>query len=148
MPSLITQEQKDIYSDILNDLHDTFARAIVFYKEPEQMILSSDPNYNPYYNNSRNIQYVQESGIIGGRILYNKQLEKNYSTPEGGEDSSFRFVAPDGFVRVKIRKEDWEIFKDVTDITFDGLHFENYKTPRPHGLFDVKYYTLYLKIKT
>ena len=34
----------------LIDLHDTFGRDIIVYKEAQKVIISTDPNYNYLYN--------------------------------------------------------------------------------------------------
>jgi len=148
MPSLLSQAEKDAYSLPFQDLHDTFSRQIVYFKEPDKVVISTDVNYNPYYDNiDESVEYIFQSGVISARILYNKDVNQDYSTPLGGNKESFRYVSPDGFARIKIRKEDYAVFEDAINITFDGLEFENEKTPRPHGLFQPNFLTLYLKIK-
>jgi len=50
-----------------------------------------------------------------------------------------------GSVRLKINAEDYEFIKDARRFDVDGKRYVLNSTFRPHGLFDNKYYTLYLK---
>jgi hypothetical protein len=44
-----------------------------------------------------------------------------------------------------MRAEDYEYIKDARRFDLDGKRFVLNSSFRPHGLFDNKYYTLYLK---
>ena len=46
---LSSSERASIASNLL-DLHDTFGRDIVVYKEAQKVIISTDPSYNYLYN--------------------------------------------------------------------------------------------------
>ena len=50
-----------------------------------------------------------------------------------------------GTVRLKISAEDYDYIKDAKRFDVDGKRYVLNSSFRPHGLFDNKYYTLYLK---
>lgn len=140
MPSYISDSVKKIFAEQFANLHDTFARDIVVYKEAKKVIINTDPNYNYIYNNtggSTSIQNVPQKFIFKARILYNTNRDAQYfgsaKTPGSGE------------VRIKLKKEDYNQIKDVKRIELDDRMFIVDSDPRAHGLFEVDFYTLYLK---
>ena len=48
---LSPSDRADIAANLL-DLHDTFGRDIIVYKEAQKVIISTDPNYNYLYEYS------------------------------------------------------------------------------------------------
>jgi hypothetical protein len=154
MPSLLTSSEKAELVAVRDDVFDTFSRPIVCWVNPEVTILSSDTNYNysynnPDYQNSEDyVNYTPTSGQFQACILYKNELTREYANPQGSRDENFRLTFDNGDVRIKLKKEDYDNFiKDSINFNFDGFNFDLDKTPRPHGLFDPKYYTLYLKFR-
>jgi hypothetical protein len=152
--NLIGLAERSEYNSAMADIHDTFSRPILVYKTPEQTIISTDTNYNYFYNGPEGnggedyVSYTPVSGVVNARIMYDKNLERLFNSPTGEKDQDFGVTADNGMARLKIKKEDWATyFEGVIDVQFDGFQFENYKVQRPHVLFDPTHYTLYLKIK-
>lgn len=156
MSNLMSNQEKIVYEQAIDDIADTFSREIKAWKTPEKTILSSDENYSfsydsPDYSNDNTRDLVTYSGISGSfmaRIQYDKNLERIFANPQGDRGENFRLIMDDGFVRLKIKSGDYnEFIKDSINIQFDNYNFEIFKTERPHGLFSPKYYTLYLKFR-
>ena len=81
MPSYISDSVKKIFAEQFANLHDTFARDIVVYKEAKKVIINTDPNYNYIYNNTggaTSIQNVPQKFIFKARILYNTNRDAQY----------------------------------------------------------------------
>jgi hypothetical protein len=152
--NLIGANERLVYESVIGDIHDTFSRPILVYKTPETTIVSTDTNYNYFYDGpdantgSEYVEYTPVSGIVNARIQYDKTLEKYFASAKGKEYQDFELVGDAGMVRLKINSGDYSTyFADAIDIQFDGFQFENFRTQRPHGLFSPKYYSLYLRIK-
>jgi hypothetical protein len=149
---LLTQAQKNELSLQIDNIADTFKREIVVYKSPNKIIVSSDPNYNPFDSNNQNIfnpenEWVQSK--FYARILYRNYQDGPYMTPYVGgtlDEAQAKLRSAEGIVRIKIHKNDYENFiKEAKKIEFDGFMFLVETLERPHGLFNTQYYTYYLK---
>lgn len=154
MASLLTNSEKAELEAVRDDIFDTFARSITCWTTPEKTILSSDTNYNFTYmgpdgdSDTDYVEYQPNSGTFMACINYDKKLERYFASPQGTRDESFRLIFDNGTVRVKLKKEDYDNFiKNSINFQFDGYNFDLDKTPRPHGLFDPKYVTLFLKFR-
>jgi hypothetical protein len=147
MASFFPENVKKRLSEQFNNLHDTFAREMVVYKEAQKVVINSDPNYNYIYNETggtTSIQNVPQKKIINARILYDNDRDTEYFG-EFGSSTKIRRVDSTSRVRIKLKKEDYLFIKDAKRIEFDERMFLVDSDPRPHGLFDVYFYTLHLK---
>jgi hypothetical protein len=145
--SLLTQSQKDQLNAAFDDIHETFARDIVVYKEASQIVIITDPNFNPLYNTAgQNTSYVNTPiyRTFKARIFYKDDFTKDYWT-DSKVDGQFKMQTVTGSVRIKLRASDYEFIKDGIRFDIDGKRFVLISSLRPHGLIGVQYYTLYLK---
>jgi len=148
MTSFLSDGEKKALSEQFNDLHDTFAREIVVYKEAKKIVVSTDPGYNYIYNETSaaetSIKNVPQKISMMARILYDDNRDTEYYG-EFSASTKIKRVASASRVRIKLKKDDYLVFKDAKRIEFDGRMFLIDSDPRAHGLFDVYFYTLYLK---
>ena len=147
MTSFLPDDEKKVLAEQFNNLHDTFAREIVVYKEAEKVIVSTDPNYNYLYDETGgqlSIQNVPQKRSMQARILYDDNRDIEYFG-EFSSSTKIKRVDSSSRVRIKLKKVDYEYFNDVKRVEFDGRMFLIDSDPRPHGLFDVHFYTRYLK---
>ena len=145
--SLIGDAAKKKLASHFNDLHDTFARDIVVYKEAQKVVISTDPNYNYIYNNTggaTSVQNIPQKQTFKARILYDDNRDTEYFG-EFGSSTKIKRVDSASRVRIKLKKDDYLYIKDAKRIEFDERMFLVDSDPRPHGLFEVDFYTLYLK---
>ncbi len=154
MPNLVSASLKSSLEQARDNVFDSFSRPLVAWKTPAKTILSTDTNFyysyeGPDYQNDTDlVEYTPVSGTFQACILYDKALERIFANPQGSRDENFRIVMDEGLCRVKLKKDDYDTFiKDSIDIQFDGYQFKIDRTERPHGLFNPKYYTLYLKFQ-
>lgn len=150
MSSLLSQAEKDALSAVIVNVAETFERPITIYKEAQQTVISSDPNYNRFNAADQNagntvipIRYSFPARILYGKKSSNPYMEPYLSKVDGKGQLKIR--TPDEFVRIKIGPSGNAIMADSKRIEFDGTLFEVDSVVRPHGLFDVQYYTYYLK---
>jgi hypothetical protein len=147
MSSFLSDSQKKILSEQFNMLHETFARDIVVYKESQKVIISTDPSYNYIYNNTggeTSVQNVPQKQTFKARVLYDDNRDTEYFG-EFGSSTKVKRVSTASRVRIKLKKEDFDYIKEAKRVEFDGRMFLIDSDPRPHGLFDVYFYTLHLK---
>lgn len=147
MGSLINDSDKEKLESVFDDIHDTFAREIKFIKDAQRVILSTNPNYNYLYKNTRGqIQSVKRQiieDVFMARILYiGKQDEDLF---DGETNSQIKVDKHIGEVRIKVDKKGYEYLKDTKRCEFDGRKFSIVSDEMPHGLFSPRYYNFYLK---
>lgn len=145
--NLISASERTALNAVIDDIHETFAREITVYKEASQVVIITDPNFNPLYNTAGQTTTIINTPVyktFKARILYNDDIGKKYWS-ESGLASQIKLEAVVGSIRLKIKADDYEYIKDARRFDVDGKRYVLNSTFRPHGLFDNQYYTLYLK---
>ena len=145
--NLISASERTALNAVIDDVHETFAREITVFKEASQIVIITDPNFNPLYNTAgQTTSYVNTPvyKTVKVRIYYNNDIDKKYWS-ESGLASQIKLEAVVGSVRIKMRADDYDYIKDARRFDLDGKRFVLNSSFRPHGLFDNQYYTLYLK---
>jgi hypothetical protein len=140
MPSLVSDADKLLYANEFNNIHDTFARAVIAWKTPERVVISSDSNYNFLYNeqDSLEVTYIPVSGIFNCRIQW-QDPSKMGGWPEIREE------VRGNICRIKAKKDFVDFISDAEKIEIDGRPVQALGTNRPHGLFNIDFYTLFFK---
>jgi len=153
MANLISDADRLVLEGLRDDVFDTFARPVVIYVTPDKTVINQNLNYSYSFSNPESsdetdlVTYEPQSYTFNVCIAYNKTLERLYANEQGSRKENFGLKFDNGDVRIKMKIADYELIKDSINFVFDGNNFESDKTPRPHGLFEPKYYTLYLKFK-
>lgn len=147
MTSFLSDDEKIHLAAQFKHLHDTFARDIVVYKEAQKVVINTDPNYNYIYNNSgptTSIENVPQKKVFKARVFYDYNREMEYFGETNAQTKVERISANDR-VRIKLEKADYNYIKGAKRIEFDERMFFIDSDARAHGLFDVDFYTLFLK---
>ena len=151
MASLISDSDKAAYNSVIDDIHDTFARPIVVYKEAEKVVIATSNTFNPYYANNgaaaKTITNVPQSQTFQARIYYWRDFQDEKFN-KYDLDNQAKIQLDKGTVRLKVNEACYVYIKDAKRIEFDGSRFLIDSSFRKHGLFGVQYYTLYLKPTT
>jgi len=145
--SLISTSERAALNSVIDDIHETFARNITVYKEASKVVIITDPNFNPLYDTGEGTtSYVNTPvfKVFKARIQYEDDIGKRYWS-DANMQSQIKVDAIVGTVRLKISAEDYDYIKDAKRFDVDGKRYVLNSSFRPHGLFDNKYYTLYLK---
>ena len=145
--SLVSDSEKAALEAVIDDIHETFAREITVFKEASHVVIITDPSFNPLYQTAGQTTSIINTPVyrtFKARIKYEDDIGKRYWS-EAGLNSQIKLEAVVGSVRLKISAEDYEFIKDGKRFDVDGKRYVLNSTFRPHGLFDNKYYTLYLK---
>jgi hypothetical protein len=147
MGNLISDSDKQALQNAFNDVHDTFARPIYYFKEAKTVVLSTNPSYNPIYQQNSfqksTVKKVTQSGSFSARIKYD--TDKSEGTVSSHEiDSQLKLRVPDGYVRIKVDEDGYNYLKTTKRLDFDGRRFSVESDVRPHGLFKPSFYTFFL----
>jgi len=148
MSSYITDAIKAQYETVMQNMHDTFARPVLAYKDSRKVVISTNADYNYLYNNVRgdatkSIKNQVQFQTFEARILYeDKQREE---LVDGAANSSMKVQRPVGEVRMKVDKTGYDYIKDSKRIEIDGALFYKATDVRRHGLFSPKFFTYYLR---
>jgi len=145
--SLLSDSEKAALDLVIEDVHETFARMITVFKEASEVVIITDPNFNPLYNTAGQTTSIINTPVykqFKARIYYNDDIAKQYWS-ETSVNTQIKLQAIVGTVRLKIRAEDYEYIQDARRFDLDGRRFVLNSSFRGHGLFDSQYYTLYLK---
>ena len=146
MASLITAAEKSALNSVMNSVHDTFSRLITVYKDAVQTVTTQSTSFNSIYGNAgatTSITYTPQSSQIYAAILYAKRFDEDYFADQ--QDSQLKIKMQEGRIRVKIKASDYSTVKDGKRFEFDGQQFFRDSDFRAHGLFDVQFYTFYVK---
>ncbi len=147
MASLITSSEKSALNSVMSDQHDTFARLITIYKRAKETVSAPSVSFNSVYGNAgatTSVTYTPQSTQIYARIMYNKSFDEDYFS-DTEADSQLKIKMQEGKIRLKIKANDYEVAKDALRLEFDnGVYFID-SDFRGHGLFDVQFYTFFVK---
>ena len=143
---LLSDAEKSELQSALVDIHDTWKRSVTFYKTPEEVVISTNPDHNFLFGNAPSntqIQSIQQSGVFDVRIFYDKrQMISPFSEGNKNEVKLFLY---EGEVRLKVQEDAHVFLKDTERVVFDDYQFVISRAERPHGLFDAEFYTYYLR---
>lgn len=148
MTEFLSPSDRESIAANLLDLHDTFGREIVVYKEAKKVIISTDPSFNYLYGKAGkttpSVQNVPVRKVFKARVRYDTDRSLEYF---GETQTQAKIKRPDSssIVRIKLKIEDYNYIKEAKRIELDGRMFSVYSDPRPHGLFDVmQFITIFL----
>jgi len=147
MASLLTTAEKATCNNAMDDLHDTFARDVTVFKDAEVTVSSPTQSYNTIYGNAgatTPITYTPQSSTVSARLLYGKNYTDDYFA-SSQSNSQLKIFLPEGEVRMIIKAADYSTLAAAKRIQFDNQKFTINSDFRAHGVFGVKFYTLYLK---
>lgn len=149
MTNLISDAQRVIFKKKIDDVHDTFSRTITVWRQSAQEITNTDQDYDAFGDNEpRSVVYTTESKDFKARIKYIDRQEKEFGIIIGEgrvQGTNIDVTQEFQLARIKVQSDANDYIKDCEKITIDGQDFSIITVPRPHGLFEPDYYTLYCK---
>ena len=145
MASLISDTNKADLQSTIMDVWDTFKRPIIIYKEPEKVIISTNPNYSRFGDNSQN-QYnppvTPQPITVYATILHEKRQRLTYID---AANSQIKVKNDEGQVRIKVDSTGYNVMVGAKNIELDGFQYRVNSSPRPHGLFTPSLWTFFLE---
>jgi len=143
--NLITPLQKTYYQAAIDDLHDTFARNVVFWKDPDRILVAEEANFNYFYRGD-NQPSVQEtvtpvSGVFPVRIRWGNP--NTFDAP--AESLPIKAEVDNTLCRLKMKPDAFAFINGYQRIDVDGRACDLQGFSQPHGLIDVQYITVFVK---
>lgn len=144
---LIDPSDKSALEDVLNDIHDTFARDIYVSRQPNVTVMSASLDYNGLYGNVDGVTSSSNEPQIKTFKARVRYLDGAEETMENMADinSQLQIQRPIGEVRIKIDSAGYAYIKDSKRVELDGRRYVINRDVVPHGLFTPKYYNVYLR---
>jgi hypothetical protein len=143
MSGLLSENTKQNIKDVIDRIHDTFARPLVAYKAGQKISIYTSGGYNSLYKNNPTIpkqELQQNSKTIYARIKYEKFDQDNFYQ----ESSQEKIIIPEGAVFIKVNKEDYEWIRLSKTVELDGKTFGVKSPGKPEGMFGPQYYKFLL----
>ena len=106
--SLISESQKNTIKDIIDDIHETFARNITVYQEGEKILIASSSEFNGIYGKTSNGGSTVKNSIISHTI--NARIKYINSKKDILDIPGVEFI--DGLVRISVNLAGFEILKE------------------------------------
>jgi hypothetical protein len=143
MPFL-SDADKQFAQLLLEVAPDTFKERLIIYEAPTQTLLTTNPNFIWAFGNNQpdiSVSQVTNSGEYWATVEYmdSESLQKlNFPT-----DSEL--LKKEGLVRVSISGQTgYEALKRSEKIVFDGQNFMRAKDIFPRGLFERRWFDVWL----
>ena len=141
--SLISESQKNTIKDIIDDIHETFARNITVYEEGEKVLIASSSQFNGIYGRTSGGQGTTRRTVVSHTI--NARIKYINADKEILNDSSQLGVEfMDGLVRITVDLNGFEILKEAKRCEFEGRKYIINTKGNPTGIFGPQYYHFYL----
>ena len=139
---LISPADKYAYSNVFNNMHDTFARPIIIWQTPKTTLIATQPEYNFLYEQQVSLieNYVPVSGVFKARVHW-LNPEKVYEWR--GDD--VRDYIDENFCSVKIQADALSFITGAESIMIDGRNVKMIGSQQLQGLFSGDFYRIMLK---
>lgn len=144
MASFINASKQTAINSIYNNLHDTFSRAIVVYKNAQKSVSTSNAKFNGIYGNAgktTSIVNQEVSQTIQARIYYTNLKEEILSD---SNSPASKIILPQGSVKIVVDLAGAEFIKEARRVEVDDKIFAIKSESSPITLFDNLYYEFYL----
>ena len=145
MASYLTVEQKATFNNVLNNMHDTFAKTIYVYVEEAQTV-SVDVNYNPLYGRVKDQSKSQLSKVL---TKYEYQARVYYPSSQAESIVDFgaqtNLLSSQGRVRIKVKAEVVEKIKICSKIEINDMLYVLDSDLKIEDQISQNFYTLFLK---
>ena len=143
MSSLFSDNDKTAIEEVIDDIHDTFKRDIYAYVDiPSYSSFNSD--HNPLYDRNNN-----ESLSLPERKQYTIQARVHYERWNPDDvDNDTNLPTSENIVRLKVKKDDYEILKKAATIEVDGANYSLNTDNLIEGSLLTGNYTVYARRDT
>ena len=143
MAGFLSENQKVNIKNIIDKIHDTFAREITVYKFGQKVAIATTAGYNALYKknpDAQNIEITQISRTVMARIKYEKFDQTNFYQARTQE----KIIIPEGAVYIKVNEDDYNFIKDAKTVELDGKTYGIKSPGKPEGMFGPQYYQFFL----
>jgi len=149
---LISGGDKADMEAAIADIHDTFARPIIIYKNKTEIFVATNPvfesSYNALYQKLKNPQKNADTKTTVTKTTVNARVQYRSVQDEsdaGGTGAQINVQWGSGELRLKLDEEGYKAFKFATKIEIDGVVWRIVTDASRAGLFTPQYYVIYLE---
>jgi hypothetical protein len=138
MAGFISDAQKQNIKNIVDKIHDTFARDIIVYQEGSKQNVTPIASYNAYYKRGTEPKpkLVQNSRTIKARIQY-KSLQQGDFYQESAQE---KIVIPEGQIFIIVSLADAAFMSTAKIVELDGKTYSINSPGLPQGMFGPQYF--------
>lgn len=138
MAGFISDGQKQNIKDIVEKIHDTFARDIIVYQEGSKKDSVPIQNYNTYYKRgvSPRPKLTQNSRVIKARVQYKRLSQADFYQESAQEKISI----PEGEIFIIVSLADSAFVKSAKLVELDGKTYSISSPGLAQGMFGPQYY--------
>jgi len=136
---------------LFDNAHDTFGRTVTAYKDAENTVTLTTPQYNSIYGTAGRFPLSTSKTVVSStftaRIRYIKNTEENLEKAETSKtNSQFKLSLPEGTVRIKVASDGKVFIQDAKRIDLDGKRYRllNDSFPELVSTYTPKYFAFYL----
>jgi hypothetical protein len=150
MPSLISTARQNAVTKVLKDLHDTFSKEVIAYKNAVAVCNAPSSSYNSIYDNagpSTSVTYTEIKQTFMARIYFVKSDQEFFYNGRGLNGSNDKLILPQGFVKIIVEQDAYEFIKESRKVEFDGVLYSVRSAgnhANPEGLFNYNLYEFHL----
>ena len=144
MASLLNASKQAAINSIYVNLHDTFSREIIVYKNAQKSVSISNAKFNGIYGNAgktTSIVNQEVSQAVQARLYYTNLKEEILSDPNS---PASKIILPQGSAKIIVDFAAAEFIREARRVEFDGKIFAIISEWTPICLFDNLYYEFYL----
>ncbi len=138
MAGFISDAQKQNIKNIVDKIHDTFARDIVVYQEGSKKDSVSIANYNTYYKRGVEARPKLNPNVrvIKARIKY-KRIEQSDFYQDSAQE---KINIPEGEIFIIVNLADAAFMKSAKIVELDGKTYAINSPGLAQGMFGPQYY--------
>jgi len=138
MAGFISDAQKQNIKNIVDKIHDTFARDIIVYQEGSKKDTSSTASYNSYYKRGiePKVKLTQNVRTIKARIQY-KSLEQSDFYQGAAQE---KINIPEGEIFIIVSLADSAFMRSARIVELDGKTYAINSPGLAQGMFGPQYY--------
>lgn len=148
----LSNSQKEQIDEAFLKLHNLFAEKnlIKLIQVEEEVILSSDPNFNflaPSFDKESDVEKIERSEEFYARVYYGRPSDESVSPSSNQREFPSKVNVPDGWVRIITTEDKSLAIKQAKRIIFDGGIYTLDSPKATHGLLSRQFYDFWLKPK-
>lgn len=145
MPSLLTNEEKEMFQDAVNQVFETWARPQLFYKRNKIIAVTENIAHDFIWGDAPQNSAVEtklEKREIYCQIRFGRKLQA--SEMKRAEVTSMP-ILQEGEAHIIFHKQDLDFVIGADRFILEGEPYKVVSEPSPVGLFDKQKFRLHLK---
>lgn len=142
MASFLSAAERAEISSQFDNLHDTFGRNVVIYKESKKVNIFTNEDYiSAYRNTNQGENFTFSYETVSG----NYPMRIKWLDPNEEKNIPMEIDFPNQVCRLKMKKDAFDFLSGQQSLFIDGIPCEMIAGYKPHGIVDINFYTVFAK---